>query len=225
MARDIMRYTCRLESSAFLHTLSFSSQFGRVSHARGRFDARFGHRVRPIHAHRCREGGSVYATPSRAVRISRTKSCITNWATPAQIMEVLFDERGNSFISFFQQSARWTVPSRAHRRASSRIKRDYGHSFHLIVNSYVLTTRVRLRARACVCGHIAVPVWLHARWRQFANRDVILSRCQPTERIRSARAMLRREILPATNASMDIADAIRSVFIIVRSCSIYCLRV
>lgn len=85
--------------------------------------------------------------PSLAVRISRTKSCVTNWATPAQIMEVLFDERDNSFISFFQQSTRWTVASRAPgERILSRIKRDYAHSFHLIVNSYVLTMRVR-RAR------------------------------------------------------------------------------
>lgn len=112
-----------------------------------------------------------YTESSLAVRISRTKSCVTNWATPAQIMEVLFDERDNSFIFFFQQSTRWTVASRAPgERILSRIKRDYAHSFHLIVNSYVLTTRVRL----CTPTHtftetyIAVPVWLYNRWRQFA---------------------------------------------------------
>lgn len=55
-------------------------------------------------------------------------------------MEVLFGERGNSFISFLQQSARWTVPSEANGGGgggggdpASRIKRDYVHSFYLIV--------------------------------------------------------------------------------------------
>lgn len=46
------------------------------------------------------QGGEAASSGMR-----QAQSCVTNWATPAQIMGVLFGERGNSFISFFQQSA------------------------------------------------------------------------------------------------------------------------
>lgn len=116
---------------------------------------------------------------SRAVRISRTKSCVTNWATLAQIMKVLFGEQGNSFISFFQRSVRWTVPSGT-SKILPRIRQDYVHSFHLIVNSYVLTTRVPLCERVCIhariCGYsgnrlIEQPITI-------CNRDKALLWCQ-----------------------------------------------
>lgn len=90
-------------------------------------------------------------------------------------MEVLFDERGNSFISFFQRSVRWTVSSRLGGGSPSRIKRDYAHSFQLIVNSYALTTRVhrytcvRLRKRTCLIVQPTTTI---------CNRDETLSRCR-----------------------------------------------
>lgn len=110
---------------------------------------------------RAKPGRAEPSRTERAVQISRTKSCVTNWATPTQIMEVLFDEWRNSFISFFQRSVRWTVPPRHEWRVPpSRIKRNYAHSFQLIVNSYMLTTLVH------VCG--SGPVWLYNQWQQFA---------------------------------------------------------
>lgn len=106
-------------------------------------------------------GTIVFAAPSR-LQISQTKSCVTNWATPIQIMEVLFDERANSFISFFQRSVRWTQWQEG---PPSRIKRDYAHSFQLIVNSYVLTARVhrcarvRLRKRTCLIAQPTTTIY------------------------------------------------------------------
>lgn len=63
---------------------------------------------------------------------------------------------------------------------SSRIKRDYAHSFQLIVNSYVLTTRVhrctrvRLRKRTCLIVQPTTTI---------CNRDGTLSRCRSVDRM------------------------------------------
>jgi len=64
---------------------------------------------------------------------------------------VLFDERGNSFISFFQQFARWTVPIEGEPKGP--IANQAG------LRAFVSSDRKQLRvnnarstARACVCG-------------------------------------------------------------------------
>ena len=83
----------------------------------------------------------IEVTSNASGRMRQARSCVTNWATPAQIMGVLFGERGNSFISFFQQSSgRTTLGYGRGKRPGDcplRIKRNYVHSFHLIVNSYL----------------------------------------------------------------------------------------
>jgi len=145
-----LAFSGRLQSAI---TIS-ASRFGRVR------------TFRHVDTDRCRG--------RRAVRISRTKSCVTNWATPTQIMEVLFDERVNSFIFFFQQSASWTVPSRVTDKPPL-----FPASDRPGLRAFVSSDRKQLRvnntlarplalARLRKRADMAVPVWLYARWRQFA---------------------------------------------------------
>lgn len=100
------------------------------------------------------QGGEAASSGMR-----QAQSCVTNWATPAQIMGVLFGERGNSFISFFQQSAAGQHGATATEGrgwiVQPRIKRNY--------IAFVSSDRKQLRVnKQCVC-------WMRA-WEEVKTK-------------------------------------------------------
>lgn len=95
-------------------------------------------------------------------------------------MEVLFDERGNSFISFFQQFRQ--VDRAVEGGPEGPIANQAG------LRAFVSSDRKQLRvnnarptARACVCEHSGTCLIARPMTTIIRNRDKILSRCQPAD--------------------------------------------